>query len=630
MKKLLLLFVPLFLLSVFVITGQTQIVPPDSVKAVVMLQPNASPFVKVSWVHPVLSMRFNVYRKIGAIGDTGVFVKKFSNVNGKFVNDYNVQMNKTYSYFVKAVVNNVLSISSDTVQVTLIPPPPPVKAVVTGIVYNDSTNLPVKGAMVKFFAAIAVPHTHCIVFNTDSLGKFKAILNVGQYYAYIAKQGYRFEYYNNKPNIQTADKIILAENDTININIGLAPLAPPVIYNITGSVKDSLNNPVRSRVHAYKVRGNNAHFYSYGAITDSLGNYSLNVRGGDSVVVFVKPLNFDYLPEYWDNKSTLLEADKIFVNGNIANINFVLQHIYVFPNGISGQVKDTANTIGVMSKVMAFRYGLNTPGITNIHRNCNVLSDSLGNYVINNMLPGKYKLFAKPFGEYRPSYFRYDHLPTLNWMMADSVLVDSTGIVSNIDFRVIPLPDTGIAVISGTVKTNSGLNIIGAVVYVIDENNNIVNYAVSDQNGTYRVEGLLPGNYSVLSDKMYYINQSNHSVVIDYNTNMFKTLAFIMSFDNLTGVGNDLETPSSFSLHQNYPNPFNPTTTISFSVSELRNVSLKIYDILGKEVSTLVNENLAPGSYSVTFNASSLPSGMYFYKLQAGDFTSVKKMTLIK
>ena len=283
-----------------------------------------------------------------------------------------------------------------------------------------------------------------------------------------------------------------------------------------------------------------------------------------------------------------------------------------------------------MSKVMAFRYGLNTPGITNIHRNCNVLSDSLGNYVINNMLPGKYKLFAKPFGEYRPSYFRYDHLPTLNWMMADSVLVDSTGIVSNIDFRVIPLPDTGIAVISGTVKTNSGLNIIGAVVYVIDENNNIVNYAVSDQNGSYRVEGLLPGNYSVLSDKMYYINQSNHSVVIDYNTNMFKTLAFIMSFDNLTGVGNDLETPSSFSLHQNYPNPFNPSTNISFSVSELRNVSLKIYDILGKEVSTLVNENLAPGSYSVTFNASSLPSGMYFYKLQAGDFTSVKKMTLIK
>ena len=52
--------------------------------------------------------------------------------------------------------------------------------------------------MVKFFAAIAVPHTHCIVFNTDSLGKFKAILNVGQYYAYIAKQGYRFEYYNKK------------------------------------------------------------------------------------------------------------------------------------------------------------------------------------------------------------------------------------------------------------------------------------------------------------------------------------------------------------------------------------------------------------------------------------------------
>ncbi|MFA7362148.1 MAG: carboxypeptidase regulatory-like domain-containing protein [Candidatus Kapaibacterium sp.] len=629
MKKLLFLFVPLFLLAVFVITGQTQIVPPDSVKAVVIVQPNSNPYVKVSWVHPVLSMRFNVYRKFGAISDTGVFVKKFSNVNGKFVNDFNVQMNKTYSYFVKAVVNNVQSISSDTVQVTLIPPPPPVKAVVTGFVYNDSTNLPVKGAMVKFFSTTVTPHS-CIVFNTDSLGKFKALLNVGQYYAYIAKQGFRFEYYNNKPNIQTADIIVLAVNDTININVGLAPLTPPVLYNITGSVKDSVNNPVRSRVHAYKVRGNNIHFYSYGAITDSLGNYTLHVRGGDSIVVFVRPLYFDYLPEYWDNKRILLEADKIFVTGNISNINFVLEHVYVFPNGISGQVKDTANTVGIMSKVMAFRYGHNAPSISNLHRNCNVLSDSLGNYVINNMIPGKYKLFAKPFGDYRPSYFRYDHFPTLNWLMADSVIVDSTGIVSNIDFRVVPLPDTGLAVISGTVKTNTGINIIGAVVYVVDENNDIVNYAVSDQNGVYRVEGLMPGNYTVKSDKIYYMNQSSHSVVLDYNTNMFKSLAFVMTIDNVTGIGSDPETPSTFALSQNYPNPFNPSTTISFSVSELRNVSLKIYDILGQEVSTLVSENLAPGSYSVTFNASSLPSGMYFYKLQAGDFTSVKKMTLIK
>lgn len=630
MKKLIFLFVPLFLLSVFVLTGQTQIAPPDSVKAVVFNQSNSNPFVKVSWTHPVLSMRFNVYRKYGAISDTGAFIKKFSNVNGKFVNDYNVLMNKTYSYFVVAVTTSGQSLPSDTVQVTLVPPPPPVKAVITGLVVNDSTNLPVKGAMVKFFATNATPHSACIVFNTDSLGKFKALLNVGEYYVYTSKQGYRFEYYNNKPNIQTADKIILAVNDTININIGLAPLTPPVMYNITGTVKDSVNNPIKSRVYAYKVRGNNIHFYSYGTMTDSLGNYLLKVKAGDSVVVFAKPNNHDYLPEYWDNKKTLLEADKIFVTGNVANINFVLEHVYVFPNGISGQVKDTANTLGIMSKVMAFRYGHNAPSITSIYRNCNVLSDSLGNYVINNMIPGKYKLLAKPFGDYRPSYFRYDHVPTMNWMMADSVVVDSTGIVSNIDFRVIPMPDSGLAVISGTVKTNTGINIIGAVVYVVDANNEIVNYAVSDQYGVYRVEGLLPGSYTVKSDKMYYFNQSTHSVTLDYNTNMFKTLAFVMNYDNLTGVGNVTETPETFALSQNYPNPFNPSTTISFSVAELRNVSLKIYDILGQEVSTLVNENLAPGSYSVTFNASSLPSGMYFYKLQAGDFSSVKKMTLIK
>ena len=140
----------------------------------------------------------------------------------------------------------------------------------------------------------------------------------------------------------------------------------------------------------------------------------------------------------------------------------------------------------------------------------------------------------------------------------------------------------------------------------------------------------MPGSYTVKSDKIYLNSQSTFTVAMDYNANMFKTLAFVMSPDNVTGIGNSSETPQNFALLQNYPNPFNPSTTISFNVAELRHVTLKVYDILGKEVANLVSENLAPGSYSVTFNASVLPSGMYFYKLQAGDFVSVKKMTLIK
>lgn len=88
--------------------------------------------------------------------------------------------------------------------------------------------------------------------------------------------------------------------------------------------------------------------------------------------------------------------------------------------------------------------------------------------------------------------------------------------------------------------------------------------------------------------------------------------------------------PSYVKLFQNYPNPFNPTTNIEFQVSELRLAQLKIYDILGKEIETLINENLKPGSYSIVWNSHNQPSGVYFYKLSAGDITETRKMIIIK
>lgn len=88
--------------------------------------------------------------------------------------------------------------------------------------------------------------------------------------------------------------------------------------------------------------------------------------------------------------------------------------------------------------------------------------------------------------------------------------------------------------------------------------------------------------------------------------------------------------PEQYSLGQNYPNPFNPTTVIRYSLIENRTVNLKLYDVLGKEVVTLVNEKQSPGTYQVEFNGSGLPSGVYFYRLNAGEFTETKSMMLVK
>jgi len=88
--------------------------------------------------------------------------------------------------------------------------------------------------------------------------------------------------------------------------------------------------------------------------------------------------------------------------------------------------------------------------------------------------------------------------------------------------------------------------------------------------------------------------------------------------------------PRKFSLEQNYPNPFNPTTNLQFTIGDLRFVELKIFDLLGREVRTLVSEERTAGSYSVKWDASNLPSGTYIYRLKAGSFTETKKMILMK
>ena len=108
--------------------------------------------------------------------------------------------------------------------------------------------------------------------------------------------------------------------------------------------------------------------------------------------------------------------------------------------------------------------------------------------------------------------------------------------------------------------------------------------------------------------------------------------AILKVTDVVTGVNtiNSL-IPSEFSLDQNYPNPFNPTTTINFSIPSASDVTLKVYDALGKEVNTLVNEYKTPGNYSADFTATSnLSSGIYYYTLTAGNFIETKKLMLVK
>ena len=170
---------------------------------------------------------------------------------------------------------------------------------------------------------------------------------------------------------------------------------------------------------------------------------------------------------------------------------------------------------------------------------------------------------------------------------------------------------------------------------------------------TLKVTNVLPESFSTYAS----VNQEleiDFNIPLDANTShIFVPVWTDLTISQLTvlvDIGNDgtiddtlylnntvsveeqgfLGIPKEFNLSQNYPNPFNPVTRIRYSIPQTSFVTIKVYDILGSEVATLINEEKPAGNYEVEFQAESLPSGVYLYKLQTGSFVATKKMLLLK
>ncbi len=151
---------------------------------------------------------------------------------------------------------------------------------------------------------------------------------------------------------------------------------------------------------------------------------------------------------------------------------------------------------------------------------------------------------------------------------------------------------------------------------------------VNSENKVWETIGFVEGAGNSNSPKEYsYTDNVNTGGKYTYR---LKQIDLDGSFKYSNAIEVNVGTPAKFELSQNYPNPFNPTTTIKYSVAKEQVVTLKIYDMLGREVATLVNAKKVPGNYKVNFDASKLTSGIYFYRLQSGNFVDVKKMTLMK
>ncbi len=153
--------------------------------------------------------------------------------------------------------------------------------------------------------------------------------------------------------------------------------------------------------------------------------------------------------------------------------------------------------------------------------------------------------------------------------------------------------------------------------------------ALSAERQTWEKIGFVNGNGNCNSPKKYSFIDKNTVGGNKYQYRL-KQIDNDGRYEYSKIVEVNLGAPKKFELSQNYPNPFNPTTIISYNIPEATNVKLTIFNLLGQEIKTLVNEFKEAGVHTVNFNASELNSGLYIYKLQAGTFTQTRKMTLVK
>lgn len=316
---------------------------------------------------------------------------------------------------------------------------------------------------------------------------------------------------------------------------------------------------------------------------------------------------------------------------------------------ISGKVRFSDNNEGVPGgKVYACKLDIYTKKLIYLD------SSDIGDISLDS---GQYSLNSVPFGEgdiiltfpddeddspdgsiptFLPTYYP----GTIKWINATKLPVNSN--LSNINISVERvLRDIDYSGDEGTLSGVADLNYTpegypasgdfyfkaGTIVNMTKDGAHF-DYGVSGEDEKFRIEDLPYGNYVITSDRVGY-ESFTASVIIFPGVN---TINF--SIDTISIVtsisGNQSVLPDNFTLQQNYPNPFNPSTTIRFSIPKSTIVKLRIYDMLGREVYSLIDGNMTAGNYEAKWNASSFPSGVYYYSLEADGFTQTNKMVLVK
>lgn len=482
---------------------------------------------------------------------------------------------------------------------------------ISGVVKDDAGN-PIDHATVKIWSAPMTtnPSTKrffvMAVSGADGSYEIKNIPG-GKYLVYAGAKGFIIEFYNNAPDIKTAAEVtVVNKQTTTGIDFSLSKGG-----NISGTVTDvKTNNPIPG---AFVSIRNNVSLVEMGAKTDVQGNYTLGgLPTGDYIVFAMAPR---YKGEFYKDVIDPKLATPVSVTApnTTTGIDFALELGPPIKHKITGSVVDAVSQMPLqLTFIEAIDPVTGQTTVTTTNPNGQFEIDANTGAIIR----------ARAI-DYVGSYAGGN----TNWNEGKAPV--NGGLL---DFALSPMAETGFATLRGSVIDETSRNPIpNTWVYGQDTEGNTF-FSVSNHRGEFAIANTSYGSVNLMISGVQY-EQTQETKSVDGTSNPFTMTTRKAS--GTTGVDKP-DIPNTLALEQNYPNPFsagsfgNPSTSISFSLPVSGKVSLKVYNLLGNEITTLVNGYHDAANYTVIWNAEKIPSGIYLYKLEFNGSSITRRMTLLK
>lgn len=520
---------------------------------------------------------------------------------------------------------------------------------ISGRVRIKNSGEPLRNVKIKFYNDDEV----AAETYTDYGGFYSKELEPGEYkisatlYA-DSLFGYNFPdqtiFYDSVDTIDEAEVVELEENETVtDINFTFDRPNPFVQVTVEGKIKDENDDPVEDAavyIHKYSTP------YLANPIIDRVfsdeeGNYSISFVAFDYEQNFaVQVSKLGYESQFYGGGTSINNADfftlrgdtlyfkdsfTIIENNLVTGIDFTLEEGVGSYGSIEGRITDE-NGLGINHAYIVANNIITEVPYSVVTDSSG--SDSGGYFRLTNLPNGEYVILIYADG-YEPEF--YDDAQYFG--EADVIDINGNGVEINAELQQLQ-QSPGSGLVHGRIYANNNRILSGSLVRLYNSEGKLIDFSISNVNGMY-VLNHVHFNYLTItvSKPGYQEIQANANYQPSENNSMemnFSMQQVILSVDD-----NSTDQPVSYSLGNNYPNPFNPSTTINFAIPDAGLVKLKVYNILGQEIRSLINNRMPAGNHKAIWNGkdnsgNAVATGLYLYSIEAGSFRNVKKMVLLK